>query len=175
MKKSNLFDKIPTPKKAIAYVAYAVNRETKESYYVTIFGTLTKNCERCLVSTRESAKKGVAQFEQNNTDNVTGLYDFGIREIEIDPTAYDNREFLEPRYDGAQSFYRKAEVVQTRTGFLLESFRVPVVLISEKTVFLGTDWNYSRTTIRHVKEFLKQQGYKAESKEQILKDYGGNK
>ena len=60
-------------------------------------------------------------------------------------------------------------------GFLLESFRVPVVLISEKTVFLGTDWNYSRTTLRHVKEFLKQQGYKAESKEQILKDYGGNK
>ena len=174
MKKSNLFDKIPTPKKAIAYVAYAVNRDTQESYYVTIFGALTKNCERCRVSTRESAKKGVAQFEQNNTDNVTGLYDFGIREIEIEPTAYENREFLEPRFDGAQSFYRKAEIVQTRTGFLLESFRVPVVLISEKTVFLGPDWNYSRTTIRHVKEFLKQQGYKAESKEQILKDYGEN-
>lgn len=175
MKKSNLFDKIPTPKKGVAYFAYAINRETKESYYVTIFGTLTKNCERCLVSTRESAKKGVAQFEQNNTDNITSLYDFGIREIEIDPTAYENRVFLEPRYDGAQSFYRKAEVVQTRTGFLLESFRVPVVLISNKTVFLGADWNYSRTTIRHVKEFLKQQGYKAESKEQILKEYGGNK
>lgn len=175
MKKSNLFDEIKTPKKGVAYVAYAVNRDTKESYYVTIFGTLTKNCERCLVLTRESAKKGVAQFEQNNTDNVTSLYDFGIREIEIDPTAYESREFLEPRYDGAQSFYRKAEVVQTRTGFLLESFRVPVVLISDKTVFLGTDWNYSRTTIRHVKEFLKQQGYKADSKEQILKDYGGNK
>ena len=175
MKKSNLFDKIPTPKKSIAYVAYAVNRDTQESYYVTIFGALTKNCERCLVSTRESAKKGVAQFEQNNTDNVTGLYDFGIREIEIEPTAYENREFLEPRFDGAQSFYRKAEIVQTRTGFLLESFRVPVVLISEKKAFLGTDWNHSRTTIRHVKEFLKQQGYKAESKEQILKDYGENK
>lgn len=174
MKNSNLLDKIPTPKKDIAYVAYAINRDTKESYYVTIFGTLTKNLERCLVSTRESAKKGVAQFEQNNTDNVTGLYDFGIREIEVDPTAYENREFLEPRYDGSQSFYRKAEVVQTRTGFLLESFRVPVVLISDKMVFLGTDWNYSRTTIRHVKEFLKQLGYKAESKEQILKDYGGN-
>ena len=175
MKKNNLLDKIPTQKKAIAYVAYAINRDTQESYYVTIFGTLTKNLERCLVLTRESAKKGVSQFEQNNADNVTGLYDFGIREIEIDPTAYENRAFLEPRYDGAQSFYRKAEVVQTRTGFLLESFRVPVVLISNKMVFLGTDWNYSITTIRHVKEFLKQQGYKADSKEQILKDYGGNK
>lgn len=174
MKKTNLLDEIKTPKKGVAYVAYAVNRDTKESYYITIFGTLTKNCERCLVSTRESAKKGVAQFEQHNTDNVTSLYAFGIREIEIDPTAYENRAFLEPRFDGAQSFYRKAEVIETRTGFLLESFRVPVVLISEKKVFLGTDWNYSRTTARHVKEFLKQQGYKAESTAQILKDYGGN-
>lgn len=175
MKKTNLFDEIETKKKGVAYVAYAINRETKDSYYITIFGALTKNCERCLVLDRESAKKGVANFEQNNIDNVTSLYDFGIREIEIDPTAYENRVFLKPRYDGAQSFYRKAEVVQTRTGFLLESFRVPVVSISNKTVFLGADWNYSRTTIRHVKEFLKQQGYKAESKEQILKDYGGNK
>ena len=141
MKKSNLFDKITTPKKAIAYVAYAVNRDTKESYYVTILGTLTKNLERCLVLNSEYAKKGVAKFEQHNTGNVTGLYDLGIREIEIDPTAYENREFLKPIYDGAQSFYRKAEVVQTRTGFLLESFRVPVVSISGKTVFLGTDWN----------------------------------
>lgn len=44
MKKNNLFDEIKTTKKVVAYVAYAINRDTQESYYVTIFGTLTKNC-----------------------------------------------------------------------------------------------------------------------------------
>jgi hypothetical protein len=31
---------------------------------------------------------------------------------------------------------------------------------------------YSSTTLRHIKEFLKQNGFKAESSKQIMADYG---
>ena len=47
-------------------------------------------------------------------------------------------------YDARQSFYGKAYVVDT----------------------------YSQTTLRHIKEFLKQNGFKADSKKQIMEDYG---
>lgn len=32
-------------------------------------------------------------------------------------------------------------------------------------------WNYSATTLRHVKEFLKQNGFKADNSKQLKKDY----
>lgn len=34
---------------------------------------------------------------------------------------------------------------------------------------------YSNTTLRHIKEFLKQEGFKAENSKQIMADYGGKK
>lgn len=63
---------------------------------------------------------------------------------------------LAARYDARQSFYRKA------------FYRVESVL-----VWLCADEDdYSATTVRHVREFLKQLDLEAGSKAEILKTYG---
>lgn len=42
---------------------------------------------------------------------------------------------------------------------------------AENQVHLLPLWNYSAITLRLVKEFLKQEGFKADTKAQIEKDY----
>ena len=77
--------------------------------------------------------------------------------------------FLEPRYDYAKSFYGKAVVKEDEYSKRLYSYETLVCEINEDEVYVyGT---YSDTTLRHIKEFLKQNGFKAETKKQILKDY----
>ncbi|MHA1690019.1 MAG: hypothetical protein ACTSU7_00145 [Candidatus Heimdallarchaeaceae archaeon] len=72
-------------------------------------------------------------------------------------------------YDSRNSFYNKA-VTFTEEGVLkLRSYNTIVCIIkNNKPIVYGT---YSNTTLRHIKEFLKQNGFKAETKQQILKDY----
>ena len=80
---------------------------------------------------------------------------------------------LNPVYDCRKSFYGKA-IIETSSGaMILYSYDVPVALYDTRSgeLTLGPKWAYSQTTLRHVKEFLKQQGLKAESKAQIRKDY----
>jgi hypothetical protein len=66
---------------------------------------------------------------------------------------------LEPRYCGRKSFYGKAMVVtvdanDTRTLF---SYETPVVqLDTNRRATLFCDWEYSSTTVIHVREFLNQ-------------------
>lgn len=77
---------------------------------------------------------------------------------------------LEPEYDSAKSFYGKARVDSFPNGLeRLTSYGEDVAKIYEgrATVFD----TYSQTSMRHIKEFLKQNGFKAESKEQIVNDY----
>jgi hypothetical protein len=78
---------------------------------------------------------------------------------------------LQPIYDSRASFYGKAKVEQTAQGHIsLISYGTYVaVIINGIAEVYGT---YSATTLRHIKEFLMQNGLKAESKQQILKDYG---
>ena len=83
---------------------------------------------------------------------------------------------LLPEYDARKSFYGKAKVeTDTETGVTsLYSYGTLVA-----TVFLHSGDNgratvygtYSATTLRHIKEFLKQHGFTAKTKEQILADY----
>lgn len=91
---------------------------------------------------------------------------------------------LKPMYDNRKSFYNKAIV--TENAMLLEN-GTPLRADGEKHLYsYGTEvcyidnnnkihllpkWNFSQTTLRHIKEFLKQNGFKAESKAQIEKDY----
>jgi len=77
---------------------------------------------------------------------------------------------LKPRYDSRASFYKKAKVKQVNGKLILQSYQTDVAKIENgKPIVYGT---YSQTTLRHIKEFLKQYGYKAETSKQILKDYG---
>ena len=82
---------------------------------------------------------------------------------------------LEPRYDARKSFYGKAQVDTGDKGDKnkLYSYDTLVAEIKDdKPVVYGT---YSQTTLRHIKEWLKQLGFKAENSKQILSDYGAKK
>lgn len=80
---------------------------------------------------------------------------------------------LEAQYDSRKSFGGKAQVETDNAGTeTLYSYNTPVVKIVKGKVTLLPKWDSSATTLRHVKEFLKQHDLKAESKEQIAKDYG---
>jgi hypothetical protein len=77
---------------------------------------------------------------------------------------------LKPRYDSRKSFYRKAEIREENGKKILRSYQTDVAYIENgKATVKDT---YSMTTLRHIKDFLKQNGFKAESKSQIMKDYG---
>jgi len=78
---------------------------------------------------------------------------------------------LSCRYDSRQSFYGKAQVLCENGKETLLSYSTPVCVIENGKAKLLDCWNESQTTLRHVKEFLKQNGLKAESKEQIGSDY----
>lgn len=77
---------------------------------------------------------------------------------------------LQPEYDRRKSFYGKARVeVKDNGDKLLWSYNTMVCKISQGGAFVfGT---YSATTLRHIKEFLKQNGFEATTKKQIMRDY----
>lgn len=82
---------------------------------------------------------------------------------------------LQPRYDNAKSFYKKATVIVNGNESVLMSYSTRVACITsgmtheeDMLVVFGT---YSATTLRHIKEFAKQYGFKADTKKQIEADY----
>ncbi len=80
-------------------------------------------------------------------------------------------------YDSRKSFYGKARVEVEQDCLkggriiikTLFSYNTKVAFIENDKAFILGQW--SATTTRHIKEFLKQQGFKVESTKQILKDY----
>lgn len=84
---------------------------------------------------------------------------------------------LSPKYDSRQSFYGKARVSEPEEGLeVLWSYNTPVCSIDKdgnvallKNGYLG--WGSSQTTLRHVKEFLKQHGKQVGSSKELAKMY----
>jgi hypothetical protein len=81
---------------------------------------------------------------------------------------------LEPQYDNANSFYGKARVYRDDKGHLfLESYST---IVAEITDGIATEdgrkrakvygW-YSRTTARHINDFLYQHGFKTMNKKEM--------
>lgn len=82
---------------------------------------------------------------------------------------------LTTNYDSRASFYGKARVQVEGNVLKLYSYTTYVARIQQdinKAVVFGT---YSATTLRHIKEFLKQNGFKAENSKQIMAEYGGER
>ena len=76
---------------------------------------------------------------------------------------------LRPRYDARKSFYGKALVIDDGEKTTLRSYSTNVAEIRDgKVKVFGT---YSMTTLRHIKDFLQQNGFTAETKKQIEEDY----
>jgi hypothetical protein len=82
---------------------------------------------------------------------------------------------LQPINDSRNSFYNKAEVQETPTKKILFSYGTKVLTIENGKAKLNNKVEdfllFSNTTLRHIKEFLKQNGFKAETKKQIINDY----
>lgn len=83
------------------------------------------------------------------------------------------RTELTTQFDSKKSFYKKAyvELDSDNNTTTLYSYNTKVAYIdldTKKAVVLMT---YSATTLRHIKEFLKQNGFKAETSKQIENDY----
>lgn len=101
-------------------------------------------------------------------------YHEGMKESDNDD---DDTSSLDPEYDRRKSFYHKAKVVSFKDGReVLYSYGTPVCRIGKdgKATLLRKGyygWGSSATTLRHVKEFLKQHGLRADSSSQIGRDY----
>ena len=80
---------------------------------------------------------------------------------------------LKTQYSNNKSFYGKAKVEVSDGKQTLYSYGTKVAEIENgKARVYGT---YSQTTLRHIKEFLLQNSFKAENSKQIMKDYGSDK
>ena len=90
-----------------------------------------------------------------------------------------NKYYLTPIYDSRETFNSKAVVLvdyyDAPELIVLESYGTAVaqlkVIYGVRHLTLLPGWDSSQTTLRHVKEFLKQHGYKAETLKQIREDY----
>jgi hypothetical protein len=79
--------------------------------------------------------------------------------------------YLEPQYDSRKSFYKKALVLVQEDGSkVLQSYNTYVAKINSDGAaeVFGT---YSPTTLRHIKDFLQQNGFSASSKKEIEELY----
>ena len=75
-------------------------------------------------------------------------------------------------YDARQSFYGKAKVVEDKGCQTLYSYDTPVAKINRKgELELLSCWDYSQTTMRHVKEFMRQNGFRVDTVAEIRKNY----
>lgn len=107
-------------------------------------------------------------IELPTTKRVTESKAKTLKENLTEAPIYD----LKPSYDARKSFYGKAQVGTGDKGDKnrLYSYDTLVAEMKDgKPVVYGT---YSQTTLRHIKEWLKQNGFKAENSKQIMADYG---
>lgn len=77
---------------------------------------------------------------------------------------------LEPKFENVKSYYRKAYVRYYDNGdSALVSYGTLVAAIKNNRprVYMI----YSAATLRHIKEYLKQNGFEAKNKQQVLDNY----
>ena len=83
-----------------------------------------------------------------------------------------NIYYLKPEFDNAKSFYNKAVVgVDDNGNKQLFSYNTLVCELDGLNSVAKVYNVQSQTTIRHIKEFLKQNGFVADTKKQIIADY----
>ena len=76
---------------------------------------------------------------------------------------------LTPIYDARASFYGKAMVSHDGDKLTLLSYGTKVATVDSAGAVVRD--TYSATTLRHIKEFLRHNGYKADSKAQVVRGY----
>ena len=77
---------------------------------------------------------------------------------------------LKPVIDSRKSFYKKAYVITENDTITLLSYDTEVAEIKDgKAKIFDT---YSVTTLRHIKDFLHQNGFKIGAKKELMEWYG---
>lgn len=76
---------------------------------------------------------------------------------------------LEPIYSNVKSFYGKAKVLRENGVIKLLSYDTIIATIENGKVHINGF--YSQTSTRHLKEFLKQYGFKTGTRQQLEKMY----
>lgn len=80
--------------------------------------------------------------------------------------------YLKPEFDSAKSFYNKAVVEIDENGNKhLYSYNTLVCELDGLNSVAKVYNVQSQTTLRHIKEFLRQNGFVADNKKQIVADY----
>ena len=89
----------------------------------------------------------------------------------------ENKSYLVPLYDSRKSFYNKAYIVRIDSIICLYSYDTLVLEIGQDYYKLNKSINekllFSNTTLRHIKECLKQFYYKNDkilTKKEIIKE-----
>jgi len=121
-------------------------------------------CSDCALARRELEPDEYIDYRGNVQKETAS------KALEAQKSGSSRRE-LEPVHDRAKSFYKKAVVKSDGDKRILQSYGTNVAeydLNTGKAKVYGT---YSSTTLRHIKEFLKQQGLPADTKKQIESDY----
>lgn len=115
-----------------------------------------------------------AELNDYGDDGCVGNESGTIEVCTVDQIDEATHRTLNPQYDSRKSFYGKAHVVDDSDGSqILYSYDTPVCKINDRgEVELLSMWDSSQTTLRHVKEFLQQNGFKVGSKSQIAAMYG---
>ena len=78
-------------------------------------------------------------------------------------------EELQPIYCRQKSFYGKAKIIRVKDTIKLKSYNTIIAEI--KNGKLHINGFYSATSTKHLKEFLKQNGFKIETKKELEKMY----
>lgn len=152
------------------YIYKTLNEDN--AIYPAIIWTSTKiNCDYELCDSDHNlyySGHSSDEFERDLIDwmNNVGLNDSAIQSSRK-PIKSMDRGYLKPEYDSRASFYNKAETDDNK----LYSYGTLVAEIIDGKPVLYPDWDYSQTTLRHVREWLKQNGFEAGSKSDIAAKY----
>ena len=165
----------------------ALLRESQEDYYVLSDGKNPRNSQ--VLSSVDNLDDFIAKLDSNKCGDYCELLHY----VKGEPKkVWDSKDGkveescklkeepvydVAPEFDSRKSFYGKAKVDVRPDGTqILYSYGTPVCKITKdgdvtllKRGYLG--WASSQTTLRHVKEFLKQNGKEAGSINDLRKLY----
>lgn len=116
--------------------------------------------------------KGVydTEDERNEVFGVISTLEEKCEGDKCEEKSLNEAPYLEPVYDARQSFYNKAFVTDDDNDLYSYGLKVMTIKDGQPIITCPVD-RISQTTLRHIKEFLLQNGFKAINKAQILRDY----
>lgn len=83
-----------------------------------------------------------------------------------------NIKELKPVYNNQKSFYGKALIKDTNNGTELYSYNTLVAKLDNGTIYVTHNDDYlTRTTLKHITEFIQQLGYEKMSKKDLLQTF----